>query len=67
MKVFITVLLGIIAFLILAISVLAVEGLILWGIGSLIIHVFNIPLSWGFLDGVVLALCFEIISSIYNK
>lgn len=66
MKAVITILLGIIAFLILAISVLAIEGLIFWGIGSLIIYVFNIPFSWGFLEGVVVALCFEILSSIFK-
>jgi len=66
MKAVITILLGIIAFLILVISVLAIEGLIFWGIGSLIIYVFNIPFSWGFLEGVVVALCFEMLSSIFK-
>lgn len=66
MKTVITILLGIIAFLILVISVLTIEGLIFWGIGSLIIYVFNIPFSWGFLEGVVVALCFEMLSSIFK-
>lgn len=55
------------AMLIMICLVLGLSGLIYWGIGSLVVYVFDLSYTWTYLHGLVCALLVGTLRSIFEK
>lgn len=47
-------------------TILLLSGLIFWGIGNLIVYVFNISYTWTYLHGLAIALVYATIKETIN-
>lgn len=58
---------GIIIGIIIIAILVGIESLINWGLGVLIVNVFNINYTWTFMHGLCATIIIEILSSIFKR